>query len=291
MTVASVGDPARGLETLPRIGGIGQRGRPVDGDVVVVIKHDQAGQLQMPGERDRFVADPFHQIAVGRHHIGLVIDQSAAEARVHMPFGQRHADRIGNALTQRAGGGLDPRNMAVFRVAGAGAAQFAEMLDVFDGDAGIAGQPQERVKQHRAMAAGEHEAVPVRPMGIGGVEFQKAGKQHGGDIGHPHRHAGVAGFGVFDRIHRQRPDGVGKAAKFARLFPQRCGAGGVIHRPVFLRRLIGLSEAKARASSLQRFPALPVHHAHGKLHHAAEKSAIGRGAELAPMAQIGIEMP
>ena len=56
----------------------------------------------MPGERDRLVADPFHQAAVTDNDVGPVIDQIFAVARRHHAFGQRHADGGGDALSERA---------------------------------------------------------------------------------------------------------------------------------------------------------------------------------------------
>ena len=70
--------------------------------------------LQVAGERDRLLADAFHQIAVGGEHIGVVIDELVAELRGQMPLGDRHADRVGEALAERAGGGLDARRVTEF---------------------------------------------------------------------------------------------------------------------------------------------------------------------------------
>ena len=68
---------------------------------------------------------------------------------------------------------------------------------------------QQRVEQHRAVAGGQHEAVAIRPVGRGRIEFQELREQHRRDVGHAHRHAGMPGFGFLDRIHGERPDGVG----------------------------------------------------------------------------------
>ena len=51
-------------------------------------------------------------------HIGVVVDQIVAEAGVQDALGHRHADGVGDALAERAGGGLDAGGVAVFRVAG-----------------------------------------------------------------------------------------------------------------------------------------------------------------------------
>ena len=72
----------------------------------------------MPGQGDRLVADALHQAAVAGDHIGPVIDQIVAEAGVQQALGQRHADRVGDALAQRPGRGLDAGRMAIFRMAG-----------------------------------------------------------------------------------------------------------------------------------------------------------------------------
>ena len=61
------------------------------------------------------------------------------------------------------------------------------------------------------MAGGEHEAVAIGPGWIGRVEFEKAAKQHGGDVRCAHRQAGMTRFGLFDRVHRQRANGIGHA--------------------------------------------------------------------------------
>jgi hypothetical protein len=39
-----------------------------------------------------------------------------------------------------------------------------------------------------------------------------AGEQSGRGVGHSHRHPGMARIGLFDGIHRQRSDRVGKSA-------------------------------------------------------------------------------
>jgi hypothetical protein len=45
-------------------------------------------------------------------------------------FGDRHADSVGDALTQRTGGGLDTRREVTFRMYGVRAVPLSEALDV-----------------------------------------------------------------------------------------------------------------------------------------------------------------
>ena len=47
------------------------------------------------------------------------------------------------------------------------------------------------------------------PGRVGRVEFEEAGEQHRGDVGGPHRQAGMPGLRLLDRIHGERADGVG----------------------------------------------------------------------------------
>src|SRR5450631_2784286 len=60
------------------------------------------------------------------------------------------------------------------------------------------------------MPGGQDEAVAIRPRRIGGIEFEKARKQHRGDIGHSHRHARMAGLRSFDGVDRQKANRVGQ---------------------------------------------------------------------------------
>ena len=191
----------------------------------------------MPGERDGFLADAFHQVAVGGEHVSLVIDHVGAELGGEMPLGDRHADRVGEPLPERAGGGLDAGRMAVFGMAGGDRAELAEALDLVERHRRIAGEIEQRVDQHRAVAGREHEAVAVGPGRIGRIEFQEAREQDGGHVGGAHGQAGMAGFRLLDSVHRQRADGVGHDGRSngrtsGRLLAARCGRHGGRRRSV-----------------------------------------------------------
>src|SRR3546814_5587919 len=79
-----------------------------------------------------------------------------------MPLGDRHADRGGNTLAERAGGRLDARQHEILGVAGAWAAQLPEVADVVHRRPRVAGEVQQRINQHRTMASRQDEAVAVR---------------------------------------------------------------------------------------------------------------------------------
>jgi hypothetical protein len=130
----------------------------------------------------------------------------------HHPLGEGQADRGGDALPQRPGGRLDRRMPAQIGVRGGRRVQMAEALQRRDAHAGMAGEMQQCVQQQRAMPGGEHEAVAVRPVRVGGIKFVEAGPQRGGRICHAQRQAVMAGPGFCHRIERQRTNGVGHAA-------------------------------------------------------------------------------
>ncbi len=158
------------------------------------------------------MVDPFHQAAVAGDDEGAVIDQIVAVECVQMPLGDRHANRGGEALAQRTGGGLDPLEHEAFRMTRARAVELAEVPDVVDRRAGVASEVEQCVDQHRAVAGRQHKAVAVGPFGIGGVELEVTREQRRCGVGHAHRHSGVARIGFLDGIHGERPNGIGKAA-------------------------------------------------------------------------------
>ena len=129
----------------------------------------------MPGERQRLVADPLHQAAVAAEHIGVVIDEVVAELGGEQALGERHADRIGDALAERPGRHLDAGREAALGMAGGAAAELAEMLQLVERHVGIAGQMQQPVEQHRAVPVRQHEAVAVGPVGRRRVEAAGTG--------------------------------------------------------------------------------------------------------------------
>ena len=93
-------------------------GVAVDRDAVVVVQHGQPVELQMPGEAIASwlmpsIRQPSPAITQVRWST-----RSAPKRAASMPLGQRHADRGGQPLAERPGGGLDARMLAVFGMAG-----------------------------------------------------------------------------------------------------------------------------------------------------------------------------
>ena len=81
--------------------------------------------------------------------------------------------RVAEALAERAGGGLDAGGQC--RARGGRASRlphWRKRLQLVERQV-VAGEVQQRVEQHRAVAGREHEAVAVGPRRIGGVVTRK----------------------------------------------------------------------------------------------------------------------
>ena len=202
--------PAIGAEAGGHVLAEGDVGVALDGDLVVVIQGDELVELQGAGQRAGLVGDALHHAAVAEDAVGVVVDHVealAVELGRQMLFGHGHAHGVGDALTQRAGGGLNAHGVLVLGVAGGLGAELTEGLEVVDGQA-VAEQVQKGVQQHRAVAGGKHEAVAVDELGIGGVVDHLTAPQGVGHGGRAHRHAGVAGLGLLHGLGAENADGV-----------------------------------------------------------------------------------
>ncbi len=87
------------------------------------------------------------------------------------------------------------------------AVQLAEFLQ-FGERQGVAGQVEQRVDEHRAVAVRQDETVAVGPLRVGRVVFQVAIPQRHRDFRHAHRGARVSRVGCLYTVNRQNADGV-----------------------------------------------------------------------------------
>ncbi len=190
---------------------VAQRGRAVDADAVVVVEEDQLVEAQVPGERARFVADALLEVAVAHDRVDPVVEDwvvGPVESRGHVGLPQGKPDRVCLALAQRARCDLDARRQPVFRVTRRDAFELPELLDLVERHV-VAGQEQQAVEQHRAVAGRQHEAIAVRPFGVGRVVTQVPRPQHLGHRRHAHRQPRVARVRFLHRVHCQAADHVG----------------------------------------------------------------------------------
>ena len=140
--------PARCLKTLELIGGVRERYRPINRNVIIVPEHDQLSELHMPGHADGFLRDTLHKTAITRDDIGVVINKVFAIGCAKVGFRHREPDRICDALSERACCRLNARRMAIFGVTSRFIAELTEIFDLLDVHAGIAGQMGEGINQH-----------------------------------------------------------------------------------------------------------------------------------------------
>ena len=231
--------PAVGLVAGGDVLGLGDVRVVLDGDVVVVVQDDEVAEPVMPGQRGHLVADAFLDVAVGDERVDVVVERAASGLGVRVvqapfpPRGHGHADRVAEALAQRAGGGLHAGRQAVLGVPGRDAAPGAVGLQVIQGHP-VPGQVQLDVQGEAGVPAGQHEAVAARPVRIRRVVPEHALEKQVGRRGQAHRRPRVAVACFLHRIHRQDPDEIDGAF--------------VGRRPVKL----GLS-AHDRSLSVQRF--------------------------------------
>ena len=158
-----------------------------------------------------FGRDTFLVTAVTHHHIGVVIHHggvSLVELGCQVGFSDGQTHSVGDAGTQGAGGHLNAWGLKRFGVPRGLGAPLPELLDVVDGHRVIAGEVQQRVEQHAAVASRQHEAVAVEPLGVLGVVIEELVPER---ITHgcaAHWQAGVAAVGLVDGVDSQHPDAV-----------------------------------------------------------------------------------
>ena len=129
------------------------------------------------------------------------------EARGQPRFRDGHADAVAETLAQRAGGDFHAGGVPALGMARRFAAQLAEALQLIERQI-VAGQMQQAVQQHGAVAGGEDEAVAIEPVRILRIVLQELRPERESHGGRAHRHAGVAGVGVLHRVRRKNADGV-----------------------------------------------------------------------------------
>ena len=90
----------------------------------------------MSGQRCRFTAYTFHQVAIAAQRIDVVVENlklGTVEIRRLPAGGNRHSHAVAHSLSQRAGRGFKSRRDVRFGMPGSTAAQLAEALEFFHG--------------------------------------------------------------------------------------------------------------------------------------------------------------
>lgn len=102
---------------------------------------------------------------------------SRVKPRCSHLLGNRHADGVRHALTQRTSGAFHTQCFKILGMSGSVRTQSAKGFHLINADLRIAGQMQPAVKEHGAMTCGEDKAVTVQPAGFCGVIAERVSKQ------------------------------------------------------------------------------------------------------------------
>ena len=121
--------------------------RQLDGAVVrhpvVVPEEHELAEPQVPDERYDLLSHALLKAAVPDEGIGVMIDDIASQPLAQEGLGKRHARRVGDALAERSGGDLDPAGRIELGMALAVGSEFAEALDLVDGDLPVSAEVKE----------------------------------------------------------------------------------------------------------------------------------------------------
>ncbi len=205
--------PAVRLVPLGGLLGDGCRRVALDGDVVVVPQQHEVAELLVAGQRGRLRGDALLEAAVtgdGEDEVvegGLASGGVRVEQAALVAGGHRHADRVGDTLAQRAGGGLHAGGVAVLRVSRGLRTPGPERLQVVQLKTET-GQVQLGVEGQGRVARGQHEAVAADPVRVRGVVPHHLLEEGVGGRRQAHRRAGMAVADLLYGIGGQDAGGV-----------------------------------------------------------------------------------
>mmetsp|Transcript_24993 Transcript_24993/g.54348 ORF Transcript_24993/g.54348 Transcript_24993/m.54348 type:complete len:246 (-) Transcript_24993:26-763(-) len=158
------------------------------------------------------LGDTLHHAAITQDAVGVVIDDGRsirlveASSQVSLSDSQTHS--IANTLAQGTCGDLNAASHEVLGVAWGLGAPLTELLDIVERDAVISSQVQHSVLEHRAVASGQHEAIPVHPLRVLGIVPHDLVPQNVAHRGAAHRHAWMTRLGLVHTVNGQEADGV-----------------------------------------------------------------------------------
>ena len=140
MAVTAEHRPARGRKARLLVGDIGHGHFAINRDAIVVPQHDEVFQLMLARQGKGLLRDALHQTPIARHHIGAVALNLGPQTGAQVGLGHGKTHGIGQTLAQGAGGGFNPRRMAIFRMPRRAHAPLAKAFDLVKGDIGVARQ-------------------------------------------------------------------------------------------------------------------------------------------------------
>ena len=135
------------------------------------------------------------------------LESGTVEVSLEDLLGKGHADRVGDALPERAGGSLDAVSVAVLRVSRGLGVELAEVLQILHAHV-VAGEMEKGVEEHGAVAVRKDEAVAVIPLGLLRIVLEETAPENLRDVRHSERYSRMAGLSLLNRIHAEGTDRV-----------------------------------------------------------------------------------
>lgn len=152
------------------------------------------------GQRARPERAPFHQTAVCAEQVSRTLGNG--RGRLDGGRGRRHVGRASQPLSERLGGELNAEHAPAHRLSHRATAESTKALEILDPER--LAQPHPRVRQHRAVAAAEHEPAPVEPVRIRWIAVHKGIARHPSDL----PHARMSAMGPLRGFHGRNANGV-----------------------------------------------------------------------------------
>ena len=205
--------PAVSLVTSLDVLGEGDGGVALDGDPVVVVEQDEVAQFLGPSQGRRLGSDALLHAAITGNGVDVVVEGAGSGSGVRVEEAtltascHRHADGVGNASTERAGGGLDEFRQAVLRVARGQGPPGAQGFQIGQLEAQT-GQVELGVLGQRGVSCGHDEAVTAEPVRVGRVDGHNLVVEQVAQRGQGDGGAGVPVTGLLDGVGRQHSCGV-----------------------------------------------------------------------------------
>src|SRR5471030_3430943 len=104
--------PAISFKTFGSVIGKPALNMAINRDTVVIIKRSQLAEFHGAGQRAGFVGNSFHHATIAHKSVGVMVDHVmpwAVKLCTQRTFSNSKTDGVGDALTERTGGGFNTR--------------------------------------------------------------------------------------------------------------------------------------------------------------------------------------
>ena len=179
----------------------------VKSHIITIVYQDEVIQTTVTRKRNGLTGNPLLHATVSCKSDHVMVKERVP-GRIKSSCGSLPAQSISNrvsyALTQGPSRRLYPGSFLILGVARRNAVKFSEILHRLKRKI-ISGKVQPTVKEHRSMACGENESVPIKPAGSRWIIPHGLTEKNCSDFGASQRESKVPGRTRMHRIDRQPP--------------------------------------------------------------------------------------